>query len=93
MTTPDPAQLMQAQSEYDDKKKSPVVTWLLWLFTGVVGGHRFYLGDTTRAIFMLITLGGFGFWALLDGFAVNGALRRRNEEIKREVWSRHGLPL
>ena len=37
---------------YDANKKSPVVGYLLWWFTGVFGGHHFYMGRTGHGIGM-----------------------------------------
>ncbi|WP_142302228.1 NINE protein, partial [Staphylococcus pseudintermedius] len=36
--------LMILRSEMDKKEKSKGVMWLLWFFTGGIGGHRYYLG-------------------------------------------------
>lgn len=38
------------------------VCWLV----GVLGIHRFMIGDVTNGILMLLTLGGCGIWALID---------------------------
>lgn len=27
------------------RQKKPLIAWLLWIFTGIFGGHRFYLKD------------------------------------------------
>ena len=35
-------------------------------FVGVLGIHRFMIGDTKNGILMLLTLGGCGIWALID---------------------------
>ena len=39
-----------------------IICWLV----GVLGIHRFMIGDTTNGILMLLTLGGCGIWALID---------------------------
>ena len=39
---------------------------ILAFFFGVFGAHRFYLGRPKSAILQLLTLGGFGIWALID---------------------------
>ena len=63
-------------------KKSPLVTWLLWLFTGGVGGHRYYLGNTGRGIAMTLTLGGLGVWTLIDAFFIGRALRQNEADVE-----------
>ncbi len=39
--------------------------FLLALFLGVFGAHRFYLRSPKR-VWMLLTLGGFGIWTFID---------------------------
>lgn len=39
--------------------------FLLAMFLGIFGAHRFYLKSPKRG-WMLLTLGGLGFWALID---------------------------
>ncbi len=46
--------------------KSFVATLLLCIFLGYLGVHRFYVGKVGTGILMLITLGGFGIWTLID---------------------------
>ena len=47
-----------------DKGFVPVI--LLCFFFGGVGVYRFFVGKIGTGILMLITLGGFGIWALVD---------------------------
>ena len=46
--------------------KSRLAAAILCWFLGVLGIHRFYVGKIGTGILMLITLGGFGIWALID---------------------------
>lgn len=46
--------------------KGYIPTLLLCFFLGTLGIHRFYVGKTGTAMLMLVTLGGFGIWALAD---------------------------
>lgn len=46
--------------------KSRGAAFALCLFLGTFGIHRFYLGKPITGLLQLFTLGGFGFWALLD---------------------------
>ena len=47
-----------------DKKILPA--FLLCFFFGILGFHRFYVGKIGTGILQILTLGGFGFWALFD---------------------------
>ncbi len=46
--------------------KSWLAAFLLCLFFGSIGIHRFYLGYTWQGIVQLLTLGGLGIWTLID---------------------------
>ena len=73
-------------SEFEKRKKSQSVAWILWLFTGGIGGHRFYLGNTGYAIAMLLfNWATFGVWALIDAFFINKNVQKKNEEIEMEI--------
>lgn len=44
-------ELVLLSSEYQKQKKGSTPLWLLWLFLGSIGGHRYYLGDICQGIF------------------------------------------
>ena len=47
-----------------EKRKLPA--FLLCLFFGVFGVHRFYVGKVATGVLQLLTLGGLSLWMLLD---------------------------
>ncbi|KAA1246750.1 TM2 domain-containing protein [Aquimarina sp. RZ0] len=46
--------------------KNFMVTLLLCFFLAPLGIHRFYVRKPWTGIFMLLTFGGLGIWALID---------------------------
>jgi hypothetical protein len=53
-------------SDAIDLHRTWIVTLLLCVFLGGIGGHRFYVGKIGTGILMLLTGGGFGIWWLID---------------------------
>jgi len=49
-----------------ESEKKFLVTILLCFFLGVLGAHRFYVGKIKTGVLQLVTLGGFGIWAIID---------------------------
>lgn len=84
LTTQD---LQMIQLEMNKRQKSSTTAWLLWLFLGGIGGHRYYLGRTKTAVIMTFTLGCFGIWALIDLFLLSGMIRETNEKIEADIIS------
>ena len=58
--------------------KNPVIALLLSLFFGCLGIDRFYNGQIGLGIGKLLTLGGLGFWAIIDWFLIMGAVKKNN---------------
>jgi TM2 domain-containing membrane protein YozV len=84
----------QAMMMFEANKKSVGVSYLLWLFLGGFGGHRFYNGRTGSAVAqLLLTIIGIitsfigigflilianGIWILVDAFLIPGWIRNQN---------------
>lgn len=76
---------MIVNSEFDKKAKQKNIMYLLWWFTGGLGGHRYYMGDIGYAIGMTLTLGGLGFWSLIDVFLIGKRLETKNDAVEAEI--------
>lgn len=92
-----------AQLEYNSRKKSYIIAYLLWLFLGVFGVHRFYLGNNISgflqlSLFVLGTLTtflfiGYIFLAILSIWLVGDLVftaimvSSKNNKIKKEIAS------
>ena len=81
----DTHQLQLLQTELMSRQKSGGIAWVLLIFAGGLGAHRFYLGRTGTAIAMLLTAGGLGFWVIVDLFLLSGMINETNEQIENEI--------
>ncbi|WOE49062.1 TM2 domain-containing protein (plasmid) [Bacillus thuringiensis] len=75
-------QMVLVTSEFEKKKKSKGLAYLIWFFLGGLGGHRYYARDFGMAIAMTLTLGGLGFWALIDVFFIGSRIGKKNEMLE-----------
>jgi len=63
-----------------DRKLS--TAYILWLFLGLFGAHRFYLGYLMSAVIYLFTLGLFGFGWIVDCFLMPELLKRADASVR-----------
>ena len=84
-----------------NEAKSIVLAYLLLVFVGYFGGHRFYLGRPFSAIVLLLLFllgyvsrfAGIGFiilgmvliWLLIDAFLIPGMIQDHKEEVRRRL--------
>lgn len=94
----DTQQQMPIEQRINNDAKSPLVAYLLLLFVGSFGGHRFYLGKTKSAVTMLIAwlLGWVtlpvmvgvvpliivGIWVLVDLFLIPGMIAEDKSRLR-----------
>jgi TM2 domain-containing membrane protein YozV len=60
--------------------KDPTTSLIISILAGSFGVDRFIIGDTGLGIGKLLTCGGFGIWAIIDWFMIQGATREKNME-------------
>lgn len=80
-------QLTMVHSEIQQKEKSVGLAYALWFFVGTLGGHRYYAGDIGMGVAMTLTLGGLGFWTLIDVFFIGNRITKKNSILEREIIS------
>jgi hypothetical protein len=55
-----------ARDWHGDSEYTRLPVFILCIFLGWFGLHRFYVGKTGTGILQLITIGGLGLWTLYD---------------------------
>lgn len=85
-------QMMLVEQRVTNEGPSAGVAWLLLLFLGLVGAHRFYLGRGGSGFLMILaTLCFFvpgAIWVFIDLFLLGGMIRSRREEIRDKLTMR-----
>ncbi|WP_066195242.1 MULTISPECIES: TM2 domain-containing protein [Gracilibacillus] len=92
---------LYVNSEVQKRGKNIAVAYLLLIFLGTLGIHRFYLGKTGSGITQLVLtvlgwitafiligfllIGVVGLWVIIDLFLVPGIIREDHERIEQEV--------
>ncbi len=79
------SEFLIAQYNYKKGAKSTVSAYVLWFLLGILGAHRFYVGDYLRGGLLLITLGGFIIGWLADCALLKKRVDEYNEDLEAEV--------
>ena len=78
---------LQKDLVFEANRKSKKVAYLLWLFFGWLGVHRFYAGATKSAVIqLLLSLSVVGLavtilWWLIDIFLIPDLINEKNLEL------------
>jgi len=92
---------MLIEQRVTNEAKSTGAAYLIWLFLGGLGGHRFYLGRTGSGIIMLllsivgwatlpIGIGAIpliilGLWVLIDAFLIPGMIQKHKDKVRQDL--------
>ncbi|BAU26419.1 TM2 domain-containing membrane protein YozV [Aneurinibacillus soli] len=79
--------------EFDNKKKSKTLAYLLWLFLGCWGAHRFYTGDVGLGVGMIVVWIISFFllfipiiiWVIVDVFLIGKRVDELNNQIEAQI--------
>lgn len=82
----DERELMILRQELEHRKKSVATAWILWVFLGWAGGHRFYMNRIGSGVLMLLfcwlTL---GIWWIVDAFLISRMLKQNERDVQNEI--------
>ena len=100
-------QQMLIEQRVTNEAKSTGAAYLIWLFLGGLGIHRFYLGRTVSGILLLLctVIGAItlpigigllflfitGLWLLIDAFLIPGMVQSQKDEVRRRLTSEAAL--
>jgi len=83
---PNPYQQNQFLQQLPPSEKSRATALILAWFLGWLGAHRFYTGRTVSAVFMILTFGGLGIWALVDLIVVASGSFKDSKGLEVKNW-------
>jgi TM2 domain-containing membrane protein YozV len=100
-------QQMLVEQRLTNDRKSTGTAYVLWLFVGFLGGHRFYLGRSGSGVAQLVlTILGWltlvfgigllfllivGVWVLVDAFLIPGMIEADTAAKRLRISSEVGL--
>jgi len=68
-------------------EKKILPAFLLCLFFGLIGVHRFYVGKVGSGVAQILTLGGLGIWTLVDFIVIISGTFRDGENARIVHWT------
>lgn len=74
--------------------KSTGTAYLLWFASifGILGFHQFYLGNASRGITYIFTVGWLGVGAVIDMITMSGQVRKANNAAAMQQMARNQQP-
>ncbi len=77
-----PSMDREADRKYTNGPVNYSIAWILLVYLGIFGLHRFYMGKWLTGILYLCTLGCLGIGLLYDLFTLNGQIDSLNKQRK-----------
>lgn len=74
-----PAMAEEANSRYHPGRIDHTISWLLLIFLGIFGVHRFYMGKILTGLLYLLTGGLFGIGYVYDIVTLNTQVEELNQ--------------
>lgn len=96
---------MLIEQRVSNDAKSPLIAWLLWLFLGVLGIHRFYLNKPHAVTMLILYLAGIflSFFLIgipmviavlvmwvVDAFKISEWVNEAREDMRKELTAAAG---
>lgn len=92
---------MLIEQRVTNDAKSTGAAYLIWLFLGGLGGHRFYLGRPGSAVVqLLLSIVGWatlvlgvgifllmvlGLWLIVDAFLIPGMIQAHKDKVRQQL--------
>ncbi|HEY1753663.1 MAG TPA: TM2 domain-containing protein [Caulobacteraceae bacterium] len=87
----DTTQQMLIEQRVTNEGPNGAVAYALWFFLGLIGAHRFYLGQVaTGVIMLLLSITGVGLfitfpWLIVDAFLIPDMMRSRRDLLRHQL--------
>jgi TM2 domain-containing membrane protein YozV len=81
--TPNERYANEQPYRFEQNQKQVHVAYILLIFFGVIGVHKFYLGRAGLGVAYIFTLGFFGIGVLIDIFTLNTQTLEANAKMRR----------
>ena len=79
-----PRMNQDANNQFKSGDTDYSVAWVLMLFLGVFGAHRFYMGKWISGVIWLLTAGLFGVGWIYDSLTINQQVDEINRDLAAE---------
>ena len=86
----DNSERIQLDLQYANLRRDPSIVLIISFVAGLAGFDRMYLGQVGLGVAKLLTLGGVGWWWLIDLFLIRRAAATANSRVLNELKAQIG---